>query len=102
MVAMSKEESLSVSLLALKVGNSASRSHRIALEDSEGTRVDDVLAKLRNRMNNAVGRLRANYDGTNFRVESVAALTSDKAAIIATVVATRLSGEVEGDEDPDI
>lgn len=97
-----KEESLAAQLLALKPGQCVSRSRRIPItEDYEGN-VNEILARLRNTMNNGVGRLRAEYDGTNFRVESVVALADNRQAMIATVVATRFGVDEEGDEEPDI
>jgi hypothetical protein len=101
-VAASKEETLASQLLNLKPGQSVSRSRRIPIIGMVEDSANEVLGKLRNVMNNAVGRLRAEYDGTNFRVESVVGLTDNKQALVATVVATRFANDDEGDQDPDI
>ena len=97
-----KEETLAAQLLALKPGESVSRSKRVPInEDYEGN-INDILSRLRNTMNNGVGRLRADYEGTNFRVESVVGLTDGRQAMVATVIATRFSNDDQGDEEPDI
>jgi hypothetical protein len=93
------EESLAGQIRALDVGESASRTKRIDLSDKQGATTAEVLAKLRNLMNQAVGRARQET-GSNFRVESAVALTDDKAAMLATVAVTRFEGG--DDEEADI
>lgn len=101
-----RTETLAGQIKGLKRNESISRSQRLAVEDSGPTAVTDALAKLRNQLNQAVGRIRKNDEGSNFRVESAVGVTDDKKALLATVAVTRLDGEEasddEGEYDDDI
>lgn len=93
------EESLAGQIRALDVGESFSRTKRLDLTDKTRPTTTEALAKLRNVVNQAVGRIRKD-GGSNFRVESAVAITDDKAALLATVAVTRMDGE--DDEESDI
>lgn len=95
------ENSLMQQIRTLSAGQSFSRSERIDMSVRKPASTKDVLQGLRNSMNQAVGRLRKEEAGSNFRVESVCAFTPDHAAAICTVVATRFDGPAD-DEDIDI
>ncbi len=95
------EESLAGSIRGLDAGQSFSRSRRIDLTDKNRPTVAESLAKLRNLVNQAVGRIRKEDPGSNFRVESVVGITDDKKAMIATVAVTRFDGAGD-DEETDI
>ncbi len=98
------EESLIGQIRALSPGQSFSRSSRIDLSSKNQPTVNDALQKLRNLVNQAVGRLRKDMPGSNFRVESASGLTSDNKAILATVAVTNMADKTAGapdDEDDD-
>ncbi len=99
MARASNEESMAGQIRALAPGQSFSRTTRIDLDDKKRLTTADALAKLRNLVNQAVGRVRT-ATGSNFRVESTVGVTDDKRALLATVAATRMDGE--GDEETDI
>lgn len=94
------EESLMGQIRGLDPGQSFSRTKRIDLTDKNRLTVTEALQKLRNLVNQAVGRLRKEEPGSNFRVESTSGLTSDNKAILATVAVTRFDGP--DDEETDI
>lgn len=93
------EASLTASLVALSIGQSFSRTERFAVEAGVGDKIPTAMAKLRNQLNQAAGRLRKG--GNNFRVESGIAMTDDKTAILATVAVTRTEGGDADDDDND-
>lgn len=94
------EDSIAGQIRALDPGQSFSRTRRIDLKDKDRLTTADALAKLRNLVNQAVGRIRKEDAGSNFRVESVVGITDDKRALLATVAVTRFEGE--DDEEADI
>lgn len=94
------EESVMGQLRGLDPGQSFSRSQRLDLTQSPPPKTSDALQRLRNLMNQAVGRLRKEQPGSNFRVESAVGITDDKKALLATVAVTRFEGE--DDEETDI
>lgn len=93
----------------LEAGESLSRSKRISMEEATPDNVNEAVAVLRNSVNQGVSRIRTTT-GRNFRVESTISPTDDRAAILCTVVVTRMDGAeaepadvIEGDdEDVDI
>jgi hypothetical protein len=87
--------SFNAQVKALLPGSTVSRSERVAVGTKEAKNINKVLFKLRNTCNQAVSKIRTET-GSNFRVESLAGLTDDKEAIIATVAVTRLE---ENDAD---
>ncbi len=95
------EESLIGQIRTLSPGQSFSRSARIALTDADQKAVTAALSRLRNLVNQAVGRLRREDDGSNFRVESAAGFTDDKQAIIATVAVTNMADRNADDDEDD-
>lgn len=92
------EETLAGSIRGLDPGQSFSRSRRIDLTDKARPTVAEALSKLRNLVNQAVGRIRKEDAGSNFRVESVVGVTDDKKAMIATVCVTRFEGPDDTEE----
>ncbi len=93
------EETIIGQIRALDAGQSFSRTRRIDLKAKDRLTTTDALAKLRNLINQAVGRLRKEEPGSNFRVESGVAITDDKKALLATVAVTRFEGEDEEERD---
>lgn len=93
------EDTLMGQIRSLDPGQSYSRTKRLDLADKERLTPAEALAKLRNLVNQAVGRLRKEEPGSYFRVESGSAITADQKAILATVAVTRFSGD---DEEADI
>lgn len=93
------EDSLIGQIRTLDPGQSFSRSRRIDLADKNRLTTAEALQKLRNLVNQAVGRLRKEEAGSNFRVESVVGITDDKKALIATVAVTRFEGEDDEEQD---
>lgn len=94
------EETLAGQIRALGIGQSFSRTRRIDLTGEARQTTAEVLAKLRNLLNQAVGRIRKEEAGSNFRVESTVGITDDKKALLATVAVTRFDGS--DDEETDI
>lgn len=101
-MARPNEDSVMNQIRTLSPGQSFSRSQRIDMTAKRPPASKDVLQTLRNSMNQAVGRLRKEEPGSNFRVESVAAFTADQSAVICTVAATRFEGGANEDEETDI
>lgn len=101
-MARPSEDSVMNQIRSLDNGQSFSRSQRIATVGKRSVDTKTVLQTLRNSMNQAVGRLRKEEPGSNFRVESVCAFTPDHTAAICTVVATRFFGATEDEEEMDI
>lgn len=95
MARASNEDSMAGQIRALAPGQSFSRTTRIDLKDKQRSTTADALAKLRNLVNQAVGRVRT-ASGSNFRVESTVGVTDDKLALLATVAATRMD---DGDDE---
>jgi hypothetical protein len=93
------EDSLIGQIRGLDPGQSFSRSKRIDLADKSRLTTAEALQKLRNLVNQAVGRLRKEEPGSNFRVESVVGITDDKRALITTVAVTRFEGEDDEEQD---
>jgi hypothetical protein len=92
------EESIINQMRNLDPGHSFSRSKRIVLEECDREPVSNTLQKLRNLVNQSVGRLRNECPDRIYRVESVTGLTADNQAIIATVAVTRMDDD-DGDTD---
>lgn len=93
------EESLAGQIRGLAIGQSVSRTARVDLQSKKAANSGNSLAKLRNLMNQAVGRIRKDQPGSNFRVESAVAITDDKKALLATVAVTLLDGPAEADDE---
>lgn len=91
------EDSVANQIRQLAVGQSFSRSRRLSLITPEPVDAGKALNKLRNSINQVVGRLRREDPGSYFRVESVTATTSDHRAVICTAVVTKLD-EDEAEE----
>jgi len=89
------EESMAGFIKTLAPGQSYSRSRRFPLDGTAALDIPANLAKLRALVNNAVARMRREDEGTSYRVESAAAMTTDYKAIICTVCVTRM---VEGED----
>lgn len=87
---------------SLGAGESFSRTIRLDPDAKRPLGSKDALQSLRNSINQAVGRLRKEEPGSNFRVESASAFTQDHTAVLCTVAATRFDGPVEDDEEVDI
>ena len=92
----------------LEAGESLSRSKRISMEEATTENVNEAVAVLRNSVNQGVSRIRTTT-GRNFRVESTISPTDDRAALLCTVVVTRMDGTeaepadvIEGDDDEDV
>lgn len=100
------EESLIGQIRALSPGQSFSRSSRIDMTAKSQPTVNEALQKLRNLVNQAVGRLRKEQPGSNFRVESASGLTSDNKAILCTVAVTNMAdrapGQVDDEDDEEV
>jgi hypothetical protein len=94
------EESLASNLKALSIGQSFSRTVRLPVAKGVGEKVPPAMARLRNQLNQAAGRLRGN--GSNFRVESGIAMTDDKTAILATVAVTRMEGQSSEEDEEEV
>lgn len=98
-------DSLIGQVRALSPGQSFSRSSRIDLASKDRLTTAEALQRLRNLVNQAVGRIRKEEPGSNFRVESVVGVTDDKKAVIATVAVTNMAdgktGATLADEDDD-
>lgn len=92
------EETLTGQIRSLNPGQSFSRTKRLAVDGSDDMTPTEALQKLRNLVNQAVGRIRKEDPGSTFRVESATGLTSGHEAILCTVAVTRFA---EGDEDGD-
>lgn len=96
------EETMAGQIRSLSVGQVFSRSARLDLTDTDRVPTTDALRKLRNLVNQAVGRVRKENPGSSFRVESVVGLTDDKQVHIATVAVTCFdSANANDDEDID-
>jgi len=94
------EDTIVGQIRALDPGQSFSRSKRLTLEEAANEMTPtEALAKLRNMVNQAVGRLRKEIPGSNFRVESMVGFTDNKQAVLATVAATRFDGEDDEEQD---
>jgi hypothetical protein len=93
-VAKKQDEALSMPALikALGEGDTYSRSKRVPVGSKEAKDLNVVIGKLRNVVNQCVSRLRKET-GSNFRVESGIALTSDNTAHICIVAVTRMDDE---------
>jgi hypothetical protein len=76
-------------LRRLNKGRSLSVTERYDLTKIPAEGVTENLARIRRTINAQVSRIRDQH-GSNFRVESAAALTNDKDAILATVAVTRI------------
>jgi len=89
----------------LEVGETLSRTKRIAVGDADTDTVNEAISNLRNTVNQGVSKLRSST-GRNFRTESTVTVTDDRAAFLCTVAITRLDGdeneEAEDDDDVDI
>lgn len=83
----------------LEVGETLSRTKRIAVDEADTENVNEAIANLRNTVNQGVSKLRTST-GRNFRTESTVAVTDDRAAFLCTVAITRLDGE--GNEETEI
>lgn len=92
------EESLAGQIRALDAGESFSRTRRLTIEEADQGATTAALAKLRNVVNQAVGRIRKD-GGSNFRVESTVGITDDKQALLCTVAVTRMDGEDDEEQD---
>ena len=90
-------ESIAGAIKALDIGQTFSRTVRVAVGDKRAN-VNEALAALRNSTNQAVSKIRKATERA-FRVESAPALTDDRAAVLCTVAVTRMESE---DEDVDI
>lgn len=77
---------------ALAIGQTFSRSERVAVSDGEKATLDETISRLRNQVNQAVSKIRRGSENT-YRVESTVALTDDRAAFICTVAVTRFTDE---------
>ena len=77
-------------LRTLKKGKSLSVTERYPVLDLPLDGINDTLARMRRTINAAVSRVRDPEAGSNFRVESAAALTNDNEAVLATVCVTRI------------
>jgi hypothetical protein len=93
-MATKSESALSfpASVKVLAIGESVSKTRRVAVGSKEARDLAGVLSKLRNVCNQAVSKVRTET-GSNFRVESGICLTDDKAAHLATVAVTRFEDE---------
>ena len=91
------EDTIMAQIRKLTPGQSFSRSKRLALEDPNRDTTADALMKLRNLVNQSVGRARKEEGGSNFRVESVVGVTDDKKAMLCTVAVTRMNSAAEAD-----
>lgn len=91
------EDTIMAQIRSLTPGQSFSRSKRLALEDRNRDTTAEALIKLRNLVNQSVGRARKDEGGSNFRVESVVGVTDDKKALICTVAVTRMGTAAEAD-----
>jgi len=80
--------SFNAQLRALERGESLAKAERFDIGTPEAKDINETLQRLRRTVNAATSRIRA--DGSNFRVESGALITSDNEAIIAVVTVTRL------------
>lgn len=81
--------SFNAQLRALAKGETLSRTKRFEIGAPDAGDVNDHLQMVRRNVNAAVSRIRE-ATGSNFRVESAAAVTNDNAAILAVVGVTRL------------
>jgi len=79
---------------------SFSRTKRIPM-DSDKIDTLETLRKLRSLVNQAVGRIRLETRGSDFRVDSGIAITSDQSALLCTVAVTRFDhdGGIPVDDD---
>ena len=77
-------------LRRLKKGESVSKVERVAVTDLCTEDINERLARMRRTINAQVSRIRDSVIGSNFRVESLAALTNDNEAMLAVVAVTRV------------
>lgn len=93
-------DSLAGSIRALEVGETVSKTTRIAVGDRKQD-INETLARMRNSFNQCVSKIRK-ATSRKFRVESTSCLTDDRTAVLCTVAATRLKGRASAEEDVDI
>lgn len=96
------EDSLAAQIRALKAGQTLGRTARVSLVGKLEENPSETLQRLRNLVNQAVGRLRKEIPGSNFRVESSVGIVQNHTAALCTVAVTRFDGAAEEDEEVDI